>query len=159
MNLSIHPARQMMRSCSSGIRKGLTHVTALQPEAWLRASSCHPWPYTWLSQASWQVVTPATTTVTLLPWVSRPVGNPLFRSHDTFRRVRPSVRSLHWDHFPTLRHGRVLPSPTRTGVHPETASSVLRLVADWTAGSWNSSSLAVAIPPGLAARRAKRLRP
>jgi len=28
---------------------------------------CHPWPYDWLSQSSWQVVTPATTTVTPSP--------------------------------------------------------------------------------------------
>ena len=48
--------------------------------------------------------------------------------------------------------------PTITSrVHPETASSVVRLVANWTAGSWNSSSLALAIPPGLAEHRATTL--
>jgi hypothetical protein len=134
--LSHHPARQMVCSFSSGIRKGLTHCTAFQPEAVMRPSSCHPWPYNWLSQSSWQVVTPATTTVTLLPWDSRPGGNPMFRSHDTFRRVRRSVRSLHWDHFPMLKDERLLMPPITSRVHPETASSVLRLVADWTAGSW-----------------------
>src|SRR5215813_1841976 len=47
---------------------------------------CHPWPYDWFSQSSWQVVTPATTTVTPLPWGSRPVGNPVFRHHETYER-------------------------------------------------------------------------
>jgi hypothetical protein len=97
------------------------------------------------------------TMVTLLPWDSRPVGNPMFRSHDTLRRVRRSVRFLHWDHFPTLSDGRLLMPRITSRVHPQTASSVLRLVADWTAGSWNSGSLAFAIPPGLAERRATML--
>jgi hypothetical protein len=147
----------MRCSFSTGRRKGLTHDTAFQPERVVRTSSCHPSPYNWLSQSSWQVVTPATTMVTLLPWDSRPVGNPMFRSHGTFRRVRRSVRFLDWDHSPTLSDGRLLMPRTTSRVHPETASSVLRLVADWTAGSWNSGSLAFAIPPGLAEHRATTL--
>jgi hypothetical protein len=44
--------------------------------------------------------------------------------------------------------------PTITSrVHPGTVSSVLRLVADWTAGIWDLSSLAFTIPTGLAGRR------
>ena len=44
--------------------------------------------------------------------------------------------------------------PTITSrVHPGTASGVLRLVADWTAGIWDLSSLAFTIPTGLAGRR------
>ena len=44
--------------------------------------------------------------------------------------------------------------PTITSrVHPGTVSSVLRLVADWTAGIWDLSSLAFPIPTGLAGRR------
>ena len=48
--------------------------------------------------------------------------------------------------------------PTITSrVHPETVSSVLRLVADWTAGIWDLSSLAFTIPTGLAGRRTTTL--
>ena len=44
--------------------------------------------------------------------------------------------------------------PTITSrVHPGTVSSILRLVADWTAGIWDLSSLAFTIPTGLAGRR------
>ncbi len=44
--------------------------------------------------------------------------------------------------------------PTITArVHPGTVSSVLRLVADWTAGIWDLSSVAFTIPTGLAGRR------
>jgi hypothetical protein len=70
--------------------------------------------------------------------------------------VKP-LRFLHWDHVPTLSDGRLLMPRITSRVHPQTASSVLRLVADWTAGSWNSGSLAFAIPPGLAERRATTL--
>src|SRR6266568_5366231 len=42
---------------------------------------------------------------------------------------------------------------TTSQVHPGTVSSVLRLVADWTAGIWDLSSLAFTIPTGLAGRR------
>jgi hypothetical protein len=44
-----------------------------------------------------------------------------------------------------------------TRVHPGTVSSVLRLVADWTAGIWDLSSLAFTIPTGLAGRRTTTL--
>ena len=48
--------------------------------------------------------------------------------------------------------------PTITSrVHPGTVSSVLRLVADWTAGIWDLSSLAFTIPTGLAGRRTTTL--
>ena len=48
--------------------------------------------------------------------------------------------------------------PTITSrVHPRTVSSVLRLVADWTAGIWDLSSLAFTIPTGLAGRRTTTL--
>jgi len=44
--------------------------------------------------------------------------------------------------------------PTITSrVHPGTVSSVLRLVADWTAGIWDLSSVAFTLPTGLAGRR------
>jgi hypothetical protein len=44
--------------------------------------------------------------------------------------------------------------PTITSrVHPGTASGVLRLVADWTAGIWDLNSVAFTIPTGLAGRR------
>jgi hypothetical protein len=49
-----------------------------------------------------------------------------------------------------------MPSTT-SRVHPRTVSSVLRLVADWTAGIWDSSSLAFTIPTGLAGRRTTTL--
>jgi hypothetical protein len=44
-----------------------------------------------------------------------------------------------------------------TRVHPGTVTSVLRLVADWTAGIWDLSSLAFTIPTGLAGRRTTTL--
>jgi hypothetical protein len=48
--------------------------------------------------------------------------------------------------------------PTITSrVHPGTVSSVLRLVADRTAGIWDLSSLAFTIPTGLAGRRTTTL--
>jgi hypothetical protein len=48
--------------------------------------------------------------------------------------------------------------PTITSrVHPRTVSSVLRLVADWTAGIWDLSSLAFTIPTGLAGPRTTTL--
>jgi len=48
--------------------------------------------------------------------------------------------------------------PTITSrVHPGTVSSILRLVADWTAGIWDLSSLAFTIPTGLAGRRTTTL--
>jgi hypothetical protein len=48
--------------------------------------------------------------------------------------------------------------PTITSrVHPGTVSSVLRLVADWTAGIWDLSRLAFTIPTGLAGRRTTTL--
>jgi hypothetical protein len=49
--------------------------------------------------------------------------------------------------------------PTITSrVHPGTVSSVLfRLVADWTAGIWDLSSLAFTLPTGLAGRRTTTL--
>jgi hypothetical protein len=48
--------------------------------------------------------------------------------------------------------------PTITSrVHPGTVSSVFRLVADWTAGIWDSSSQAFTIPTGLAGRRTTTL--
>jgi hypothetical protein len=48
--------------------------------------------------------------------------------------------------------------PTITSrVHSETVSSVLRLVADWTAGIWDLSSLAFTIPTGLAGHRTTTL--
>jgi hypothetical protein len=44
--------------------------------------------------------------------------------------------------------------PTITSrVHPGTASGVVRLVADWTAGIWDLNSVAFTIPTGLAGRR------
>ncbi len=46
---------------------------------------------------------------------------------------------------------------TTSRVHPGTVSSVLRLVADWTAGIWDLSSLAFTIPTGLAGRRTTTL--
>jgi len=49
-----------------------------------------------------------------------------------------------------------MPSTT-SRVHPRTVSSVLRLVADWTAGIWDSSSRAFTIPTGLAGRRTTTL--
>jgi hypothetical protein len=49
-----------------------------------------------------------------------------------------------------------MPSTT-SRVHPRTVSSVLRLVADWTAGIWDSSSQAFTIPTGLAGRRTTTL--
>jgi len=48
--------------------------------------------------------------------------------------------------------------PTITSrVHSGTVSSVLRLVADWTAGIWDLSSLTFTIPTGLAGHRTTTL--
>jgi len=58
--VSKHPARQLPLLSLWPLRISRGRIR-------FKRFPCHPSPYDWLSQSSWQVVTPATTTVTPSP--------------------------------------------------------------------------------------------
>jgi len=58
--VSKHPARQLPLLALWPLRISRSRVR-------FERFPCHPSPYDWVSQPSWQVVTPATTTVTPSP--------------------------------------------------------------------------------------------
>jgi hypothetical protein len=79
--VSKHPARQFPLLSLWPLRISRSRIG-------FKRFPCHPSPYDWLSQSSWQVVTPATTTVTPSPLDSHLVGDPVFRHHETYRAQR-----------------------------------------------------------------------
>jgi hypothetical protein len=125
------------------------HHTALQPQANLTGSSCHPLPCGRPSRPPWWGVTPTTTMVALSPSSLRKEGDPVVRHDETTVTGRQSTHPQsppHWSVPSARKVGNVSwEGVPRAGQRFQTIAAGSGIAPH---GDWTSSSLALAIGHG-----------